>query len=278
MEKQRGTEKAFFWNSDGGDRKYNAESISEMLLPFFKPGVFTGQLEVTAPGGMKIQIAGGEETGFAWFRTKSYHNTTNLPIDISGSSGTLSRIDNVIIRKDTVLRECYALIQEGSFAQTPTAPAIIRSSTYFDLKLAEITIPVGAVEITQANIRDCRMDADVCGWVAASVSEIDFSQCMAQFETFFNEYKIEFAETYTNFTGDYSQMVETFETQQAAAFTNWFNQVKGQLSTDVAGNLLNLINNLQSSKAEKVMEDVNDATKGFSLIIVNGALCVRREK
>lgn len=218
-------EKSYFWNSVDGDRKYNAESISDMLLPFFKPGVFAGDLQVTAPGGMKVQIAGSEDRGFAWFRTKNYHNTANLVKDISAASGVFSRIDNVVVRKDTPNRMIYITIQEGTFATVPEAPAILRNAEFYDLKLAEITIPSGAIEITQANIKDCRMDANVCGWVAATIEEMDFTQMSAQFDTYMEEYQ------------------EAAETE----FTTWFNAMKGQLTTDAAGNLQTQIDSLEDN-------------------------------
>ena len=40
----------FFYNSVGGDRKYNGNSVNESKRPFYKDGVFAGHLEVTADG------------------------------------------------------------------------------------------------------------------------------------------------------------------------------------------------------------------------------------
>ena len=51
---------ANFYNSRNGDRVYNADSMSEWLLPFFTTGVFNNCFAVTATGdGMNISVGGG---------------------------------------------------------------------------------------------------------------------------------------------------------------------------------------------------------------------------
>lgn len=265
---------ALFYRSKNGDRVYTADSLSEWLRKFFTTGVFEGDLQVIANNDMTISVKDGY--GNILGKVKIYDTATTF--DLETASGTLNRIDNVILRRDDTQRDIYLMIQTGNYANVPVAPEIVRSGSIYDLKLAEIYVAAGTIRITQSNITDCRMNSDVCGYVAGTVKELDFTQISAQFTAYFDEYKVTMNEDYTEFITRYSQMVDTFENEQSASFTDWFNQVKGQLSTDVAGNLLNLINNLQDTKAEKVLIDEKDETKGYSLIIVNGALNVRREK
>ena len=61
------------------------------------------------------------------------------------------------------------MIETGGFSKNPVAPEITRTAAIHDLKLAEIRVEVGAIKITQDNITDTRMNADVCGWVMATV-------------------------------------------------------------------------------------------------------------
>ena len=69
----------FFYNSVGGDRKYNGNSVNESKLPLYKDGVFAGHMEVTAKGeGMKIVVDGGQKTGLAWINAQTIKNTTPL--------------------------------------------------------------------------------------------------------------------------------------------------------------------------------------------------------
>lgn len=264
---------ALFYRSKNGDRIYTADSLSDWLRKFFTTGVFEGDLQVVANDDMSVTVTNGY--GNILGKVKIYDTETKF--DLETASGTLNRIDNVILRRDDTERDIYLMIQTGSYANEPKAPEIVRSGAIYDLKLAEIYVAAGTIRITQSNITDCRINSEVCGYVASTVKEIDFSQMQAQFNAYFEEYKVKMNEDYTEFITNYEEMVTTFENTQAANFTTWFNNVKGQLSSDVAGNLLNLINNLQTTKAEKVMIDEEDETKGYSLCIINGALNVRRE-
>ena len=50
---------ANFYNSSNGDRVYDASSFEEWLKPFFKSGVFNGELQVTANNNMTVTVATG---------------------------------------------------------------------------------------------------------------------------------------------------------------------------------------------------------------------------
>lgn len=329
----------YFWNSKK-DRYYDADSMGDWLRPFFANGVFNGQLQVTANNDMSVTIG----AGYGYINGKHRHFLTPTKLDLETSSGTLDRIDNVILRRDDTNRRIFLMIQKGGNASSPTAPDITRVGPTYDLKLAEIYIAAGAVRITQAEITDTRMNSDVCGWVAATVNEIDFSQVTAQFNEFFKQYKesiisqyqayiasigdteeaarqtyIEMKskldglydtykkyllENYNNYLQQIAQTEEDaetlyntmeekidklfddseadvlsqytayvqkiaqteeaaeteYETMQAqlsallqqyqAEFTTWFNNIKGQLSTDAAGHLQNEVDNLKEGQQE----------------------------
>lgn len=69
----------------------------------------------------------------------------------------------------------------------------------------------------------------------------------------------------------YTSEMNTFEAQQQALFTTWFDLIKGQLSTDVAGNLQNQINDIMvhiRNLAIKVLIN-NAAGAATSVIITN---------
>lgn len=69
----------------------------------------------------------------------------------------------------------------------------------------------------------------------------------------------------------YTSEMNTFEAQQQALFTTWFDLIKGQLSTDVAGNLQNEIDVLMQhikNLAIKVLMN-NAAGASTSVIITN---------
>lgn len=227
----------YFWNSNS-DRYYDAESMADWLRPFFCNGVFNGQMQVTANDDMSVTVA----AGYGYINGKHRHFLTPTTLDLETASGTLDRIDSVILRRNDTERRIFLTIEKGGNAKSPVAPEPTRDGAIYDLKLAEIYITAGTVKITQAEITDTRMNAAVCGWVAATVKEIDFTQIQAQFDAYFTAYKKNVSDQYQEYIGNiqafkdqaqeaYDLMIQAFNTyadQQKAAYEEWI----GQQETD----------------------------------------------
>lgn len=227
----------YFWNSNS-DRYYDAESMADWLRPFFCNGVFNGQMQVTANDDMSVTVA----AGYGYINGKHRHFLTPTTLDLETASGTLDRIDSVILRRNDTERRIFLTIEKGGNAKSPVAPEPTRDGAIYDLKLAEIYIAAGTVKITQAEIADTRMNAAVCGWVAATVKEIDFTQIQAQFDAYFTAYKKNVSDQYQEYIGNiqafkdqaqeaYDLMIQAFNTyadQQKAAYEEWI----GQQETD----------------------------------------------
>lgn len=207
---------ANFYNSDNNDRVYDADSFSEWLRPFFKNGVFNGELQVVADSGMNVKV----RTGNAYIdgKMKKFENETTLTLEKASANST--RIDSVVVRRNDTERDFSILVVKGS----TSAPDPVRQEGIYDLVLAQITVGASVTEIKQSNIKDTRMNADLCGWVVTNVNEIDFSQITSQWY-------------------DY---IANFEAEQLQAFQTWFDTIKGQLGSDVAGSLQTQINNINS--------------------------------
>ncbi|MFR8228053.1 MAG: hypothetical protein ACLU85_13320 [Lachnospirales bacterium] len=232
---------------------------------------------------MNISVGGG----YVNIKGKTKHFEQAQIFTLEKASGTLARIDNVILRRDDTERDFYILIETGGFSKNPVAPEITRTEAIHDLKLAEIRVEVGAIKITQDNITDTRMNADVCGWVMATVKEIDFSQITAQFQAFFQKYQAQITEefnayqsTITNLedqgTAALHNMENQFETyagQQEELFTDLYNRIKDQLSKDAAAALWFSVNALQANfenLATKIMfENQSKETAAILIDITN---------
>jgi hypothetical protein len=97
-----------------------------------------------------------------------------------------------------------------------------------ELQLAIITIPVNTASITNAMITDKRSDETVCGFVKGLVDEISTEELFEQFES---------------------------------AFTIWFDQMKGQLTTDAAGHLqteIGVLDNLVTTEKTNLVGAINE--------------------
>ena len=208
-------EKFSFFNSINGDRASYAEDFARHLKKYFTNGIFNNELKVIANNDMTITIQEGD----ANIEGYRYTNTGDLIKTIETADGTLKRIDNVVVRLDLTNRLISAQIIKGTFSDNPSAPALVRSSTIYDIKLAEIYVGASVTSITQSNITDTRFEESVCGVVASTVETLNTEEIYDQLYTKYNEY------------------IAATE----ASFTTWFNQIKNQLDSDAAGHLTNQI-------------------------------------
>ena len=236
------TNLAMFYNSNEGDRVYDADDMTDWLKPFFLTGVFNGQLQVTANNDMTVTIA----PGYVNIGGKTRHFVRNTTLDLETASATLDRIDAVVVRRDDTNRDIYLTIVKGGNSGSPTPPELVRDGAIYDLRLAEVYVAAGAVRITQAQITDKRMYSDVCGWVASTVAELDFSQITAQFDEFFSHYKQNIIDQYNLY------LVSIGDTEQAARQT--YQDMKDKLDglySEYRAYLLQQYNDYLSAIGEK---------------------------
>lgn len=196
-----------FFNSKDHDRVYNARHWADYFFPLFKSGVFNGDLQVVANGGMTVKI----KSGYAWIDGYGYHLTDGLVVDLETASGNMNRTDSIVIRLDLTNRWIKAFCKTGSYyagAGVPPAPEI--TATIHEIVISHISVAAGVTEITQDMITDTRMDGNICGWVCGAVDQIDFSQITAQFESFFNNYRQEIAEAFKEFSDDATLKYQTY--------------------------------------------------------------------
>ena len=88
-----------FFNSVNGDRKYDADDISNWLQHIVSDGVFAdpaNQMQVTAGGGMVVNVA----PGWGFMKCKWVHNDAAYPLTLQ-SSAMLPRKDRIVLRLDT---------------------------------------------------------------------------------------------------------------------------------------------------------------------------------
>ena len=214
-------EKFSFFNDIDDDRVYFAEDFARHLAKYFTNGIFNNELQVIANNDMTITIKEGD----ANIEGYRYTNTGDLTKTIDTADGALKRIDNVVIRLDLTNRLISAQIIKGTFSDKQSAPSLVRSSTTYDIKLAEIYVDNGVTSITQSAIKDTRFDKNVCGNVVSTVETIDTTDVYNQLYTKFEE------------------IIQ----QETTEFTDWFNRIKNQLDTDAAGHLAAEINKIVDS-------------------------------
>lgn len=211
-----------FWDDEGGDRTYEASSFERWLKKFFTSGVFLNDLFVQPSSGMDVVVGSGYANANG--KVRFWDEPTTFTLEPANS--TYPRIDTIVITRDEVERTVQLEMVKGQYSgfnPIPTAP--IRNTEKYQMVIAQILVSAGITAITQADITDTRADSDLCGIVACAVEEYDFDQWSAQFRA----------------------EIAQFKGENLEAFSTWFNNIKGQLSTDAAGHLQNEIDELADS-------------------------------
>lgn len=202
------------------DRVYSSAEFSHYWALLVGDGVFgqpSTSLNVlaTTPVAMGVKVSPG--TGWIKGHYLTVPDNMDEFIAIPVANPSLPRIDSIIMALDNNDRDMKLYFRSGTAAVSPTAVALQRDADVWELELAQITVAAGAGNITQSAIRDMRTDPNRCGIVTGLIDQFD---------------------------------VSGFFTAAQASFNEWFEEVRGQLGEDVAGNLLNLIQGLQDSKLD----------------------------
>ncbi len=203
-------EESGFFASINGDRKYKSDLIASFFSKLFTNGVFNNELQVQANDNMTVTL----KSGTAFINGYFYNNTVDKVINISLSDTEQSRIDSIVLRFSKENRQIIADVLEGTYADNPVAPELTRNSNIYELRLCNISVNKQADSITTSMIEDCRFNSTDCGQVISAVQQLDTTEIFAQYQ---------------------------------AAFDALFEQMKGILSGDAAGELLVEINGIKSN-------------------------------
>ena len=224
-------EYGLFFNSDNGDRIYDADSFSEWLRKFFTSGVFSGDLQVTAASGMTVTLG----TGYANLDGKVRFFETAQNFTCAAANSTYPRIDTVVIERNDTDRQIIAKLVTGAYSgNTPSPTAPVWDNGIYQLVVAQVLVGAGVTQITQEDITDTRTDTSICGLITGTVQEMDFAQFTTQFNAWFAEFK----------------------QSESDDFDAWFEGIRGQLDEDAAGHLQNEVDALDTRV--EALEDAAD--------------------
>lgn len=226
-----------FFNSVGGDRKYNADDISNFFVKLISDGVFATPatcMQVTAGTGLNVSVA----AGWGFIKCRWVCNTAPYPLALDAADVLLPRIDRIVMRLNMTDRLIEIAVKKGTAASSPIAPALTRNDDVWELSLAQIAVAANATAISQADITDERNDSDVCGYVAGLIDQIDstnlFAQFTAAFEGWFEEIKDE-VRTTTLLVPYYSYQILSSTTSAFGLYISEYNDTLDILEIFVDG-------------------------------------------
>lgn len=216
-----------FFNSENGDRKYNAEQMSAIFDGIIADGVFTtigDHLAVSAGTGMQVLVG----TGKAWFDHTWNVNDAAYPLAIAASDVTLSRIDAIVLEtnhSDSVRLNKLRVVQ-GTVASSPVKPTLTNSEKVHQHPLAWVTVAPGVTQIAASAIENA-VGTSACPFVTGIIAT-------TAIDDLFNQWNGEFDE--------------------------WFDNLKAQLSDNVVTNLQNQINARVKIADKATADDVYNGT------------------
>lgn len=189
------------------DRVYNAEQFAAYFASFIGNGIFGDSMEelvvlARTENNMSVDVS----TGQAWINGWWYRNDETLNMPIALADGILNRKDIVVLRWGNAERDMWLQVLQGEPSIEAVPPVIRRDADYFDLELCEIDVPAGTSKITQALIKDTRLDNNVCGFVTGVVDQIDTTALYLQFNQQFGDW---FAAVKEQFEGDVPQILQS---------------------------------------------------------------------
>ena len=226
-----------FFNSLEGDRKYDARQMGEMFDGLIMDGVFMSigdALKTTPSSGMTVAVG----TGRAWFLHTWTKNDSEYLIEVSAAESVLNRIDTIVLDVDNTeaVRDNTIKLIKGTPASNAKRPTLINTTDHKQIPLADILVPAGATTLATTNITNI-VGTSECPYVTGPLSIIQNDDILAAWQE---------------------------------EFDAWFEDVQDQLSGDVAGNLLNLIN--QRVEKTKVLDNRDEVSATTEEGFVVGAL------
>ena len=225
-----------FFNSENGDRKYNAEQMSAIFDGIIADGVFTtigDHMAVSAGTGMQVLVG----TGKAWFDHTWNVNDAAYPLTIAASDVTLSRIDAIVLEtnhSDSVRLNKLRVVQ-GTVASSPAKPTLTNSEKVHQHPLAWVTVAPGVTQIAASAIENA-VGTSACPFVTGIIETTSI-------DDLFNQWNGEFDE--------------------------WLDNLKTQLSGDVVANLQRQIDECKKGLTAK--GTIIDSTTAQILQITEGS-------
>lgn len=223
-------EKSGFFNAreaeDGTyDREYDAEQFAEYFANFISNGVYANpanQLKVVFDDSPSKPFVVIVRKGKAYIDGYWYELTEDMEITIPVNTKAYIVKDVIRCTLDKAERKVSIVLEEDVISDHPT-----NNNNRHDLILSTIIVQPNASKLNAEDITDKRPDKAYCGFVTGVIDQIDTTELFQQYD-------------------------ETFKT--------WFNEMKGQLSTDAAGSLqtqIGLLSNLKTTVKDSIVNAIN---------------------
>lgn len=160
-------------------------------------GVYARESFFATVSGIDNNITIGK--GIAWIKNGEFSGKVTAQkdsetLDLGLADASYPRIDAVVLQFNANSNAVSLVVKNGTAKTNPAPPEIVRNANVYELHLYHILRPAGAVSVTASNVTDLRMNAEYCGLMADSVTEIDTTAINAQATALIQRLKTELDE------------------------------------------------------------------------------------
>lgn len=139
------------------DRKYLAEQFARYFSKFVSTGVMNdtpSQLRVSAGSGMNVVVS----IGFALINGYWCYNDELLSLNVPLNETPSTRYDSVRVRWNATTRRIDIIYIADDIVN-------VRNDMYYDLQIAQIKVDPSTSAISDNDITDTRLNAELCGLI-----------------------------------------------------------------------------------------------------------------
>lgn len=257
-----------FYNSQNGDRKYDAVQFGEIFDGIINDGVYQsiGSAFLVKPtAGTSVSVG----TGRAWFNHTWIKNDSEFQVLLNSAHPIYDRIDTIVFDINSVSRINSITVVQGEPAETPVKPQIGTGSSK-QYPIAYVTVKKAATSIAVSDINYVVGTKD-CPFVTGPLTVMTM-------ERFVEAWSSEWNDWMSNAKNEYSSSLALSKSQ----FEAWFRTMQVNLNSNTAANLQNQITelantiNLMASGGYSVVSIEDSA--GKPVMDNNGALIQGQRK
>ncbi len=148
---------------------FDAQSVSEsqwaaMAGLWRGEGILAHILNEFEVYGDSSGLWGKVRSGRCWIQGQYGESSSEVWLTLAAADVTNPRYDRVVLQWDLANNRIQCKVLTGVASGSPTAPAITRNATIWELSLARITVGAGATVIAAGDVLDERYNPDVCGF------------------------------------------------------------------------------------------------------------------
>lgn len=251
-----------FFNSLNGDRKYNAAQMSAIFDGLIIDGVFASigtAFAVKAAGGLTVNVGIGK----AWFDHTWTVNDSILPMTAPEAEVLLDRIDAVVLEVNETesVRENTIKFVKGNPSSAPSRPTLTNEGNVHQYPLCYIYRKYGTAVINQADITPM-VGTESTPFVTGILQTISLDELLGKWQDELDRFTDARSQEVDDWIAQEESDFTTWIASEQADFLAWYNQMKDQLSGDVAGNLQLEIDKEEAKRI--LLVGFEDGTKEFS--------------